>query len=377
VRICSGDSLKVGKNFYKTSGTYTDSLKTIAGCDSIVLTTLTVTPIVTTRQDYTICQGDAYKLGDSTYTKKGTYTTKVKNSFGCDSIIITNLIVNPISIKMIDAAICPGKGYRLGSKVFTQEGTFSDTIRRRAPQCDSIITVKITFTKLPEITENITICKSDSIYVRGRLFNSVGSYRDTFKTYSSGCDTVIVTNVKISNLSVNLGADRDISKGDSVQLTPSVIGGQNLKWTWTPTRGLSCTTCPNPISRPDKSVTYIVEARDTTGNCAVKDNIVISVKACEQIYIPNSFSPNNDGANDMFTAYGASCAKQIKQMSIFSRGGEMIFTKQNIPLNNPSNGWDGTFQNKALPNDVYIYVMEIELGGGEMKLFSGDLTLLR
>ena len=377
VRICSGDSLKVGNKFYKTAGNFKDTLKSIGGCDSIVSTTLTVTPLVTTNQAVTICEGDMYKIGDTTYSTKGTYTTKLKNSFGCDSTIVTALTVNPKAIKTINASICPGKGYRLGSKIFTQEGIFSDTIRRRAPLCDSITTVNIKFTPLPEITETITICKSDTIYIRGRLFSNGGTFRDTVRTFSAGCDTVIVTNVRISNLAISLGADRDISKGDSVKLTPSVTGGQNLKWTWTPIRGLSCTACPNPISRPDKSVTYIVEARDTTGNCAVKDNITISVKACDQVFIPDAFSPNNDGTNDMFIAFGASCAKQIKQMSIFSRGGQQIFSKQNVPLNNPNNGWDGSFNNKPLPADVYIYVMEIELGGGEMKIFSGDLTLIR
>ena len=376
-KICQGDSIKVGNRFYSKAGSYTDSLKTIAGCDSIILTTLTVNPIVTTNQKMIICQGDIFRLGDSSYTKNGTYRNVIKGYLGCDSIILTELTVNPRTEKMLEASICPGKIYRLGNKILTQEGTFSDTIRRRAPLCDSIVSVKLKFTPLPEITETITICRNDSIYIRGRLFNGSGAYRDTLKTFSGGCDTVVVTNIKLSNLTLSLGADVEIEKGDSVKLTPSVSGAQNIKWTWSPIRDLSCTKCPNPISRPTKTITYVVEARDTTGNCAVKDNITISVKACERVFIPTAFSPNNDGTNDNFIAYGANCAKQIRKMAIFSRGGELIFSKQNLPLNNPSSGWDGTFNNKSLPSDVYVYVMEIEFGDGEVKLFSGDLTLVR
>ncbi len=377
LKICAGDSLKVGNRFYTRAGTYTDTLKTFVGCDSIVLTTLTVNPLITTTQTMIICEGDIFKVGDSSYTKNGRYRNILRGSSGCDSTVVTDLTVNPKTEKTTETTLCPGKGYRVGNKVYTQEGTFRDTIRRRAPLCDSVVITKITFSKLPEITENITICRNDSIFIRGRLFNGGGSYRDTFKTFTSGCDTVVVTNIKLSNLTLSLGADVEIEKGDSVKLTPSVSGGQNLKWTWTPTRDLSCTKCPEPISRPLKTVTYVVEARDTTGNCTVKDNITISVKACERVFIPDAFSPNNDGVNDMFIAYGANCAKQIKNMAIFSRGGQMVFSKQNLPLNNPNNGWDGTFNNKSLPADVYIYLMEIELGDGEVKTFSGDVTLVR
>jgi gliding motility-associated-like protein len=377
IKICQGDSIKVGTRFYSKTGIYTDSLKTFTGCDSIVLTTLTVNPIVTTTQKMTICEGDFFKMGDTIITKNGTYRYKLKSSLGCDSIVVTELTINPRTEKTVEATICPGKGYRVNNKIYTQEGTFRDTLYRRAPLCDSIVITKLKFSALPEIKENITICRNDSIYIRGRLFNGGGTYRDTFKTYTGGCDTVVVTKISLSNLTLDLGKDIEIEKGDSVKLTPSVSGGQNIKWTWSPLRDLSCTKCPNPISRPLKTVTYILEARDTTGNCAVKDNITISVKACEKIFIPDAFSPNNDGTNDMFIAYGASCAKQIKKMAIFSRGGEMLFSEQNLPLNNPSKGWDGTFNNKLLPTDVYVYVIEIELGDGEVKLFSGDLTLVR
>jgi gliding motility-associated-like protein len=378
LKICAGDSVKVGTRFYSKTGTYTDSLKTVAGCDSIVLTTLTVNPLVTTNQKIVICEGDVYKLGDSSYMKKGTYRNKLKSTLGCDSIVVTELTVNTRTEKMLEATICPGKIYRFGSKILTQAGVYTDTIRRRAPLCDSIVTVKLTLSNLPEIAENITICRNDSIYIRGRLFNGGGAYRDTLKSFSGGCDTVVVTNIKLSNLSVNLGPDLEIEKGDSVKLTATLSGGQNnIKWTWSPPRDLSCLKCGNPTSKPLRTVTYIVEARDTTGNCAVKDNIVISVKACEKIFIPTAFSPNNDGTNDMFIAYGANCAKQIKKMAIFSRGGQMVFNKQNLALNSPSNGWDGTFNNKLLPTDVYVYVMEIEFGDGEVKTFSGDLDLVR
>jgi gliding motility-associated-like protein len=375
--ICEGDSVRIGTRFRKTAGTYIDTLKTVGGCDSIITTTLAVKKPATTNQNISICEGDAHKVGDSTYTTAGTYRTILRGVSVCDSTIVTNLTVNKKAIKNIDTTVCAGKGVFVNGNIYTKAGIYRDTFRRRPPLCDSLVTLTIKYSPLPEITENIVLCKNDSTYVRGRLFGKTGTFRDTLKNYNSGCDTIIVTNVTTSNLSVQLGADVSLEKGDSLKLDPNVAGGNNLKWTWTPPRGLSCTNCKNPIARPDKSVTYIVEVRDTVGKCVVKDDISVTVKACDKIFFPDAFSPNNDGNNDVFIPFGAACAKSIKQMAIFSRTGHLIYTVNNVPLNDPKNGWDGTFKGKDLPNDVYVYLVEIEYGNGEVKTFSGDLTLIK
>jgi gliding motility-associated-like protein len=375
--ICEGDSLKIGTRFRKTAGVYIDTFKTIVGCDSIITTTLTVKKPVTATQNVAICEGDAYKIGDSTYTKAGIYRNILRGGTVCDSTVVTTLTVNKKAIKNIDTTVCAGKSVRVNNNIYTKEGIYSDTFRRRPPLCDSIVIVTVKYSPLPQINESVVICKNDSAYVRGRLFGTTGTFRDTLKNYSTGCDTIIVTNVSTSNLSVQLGGDVTLEKGDSIKLEPNVTGDKNLKWTWTPPRGLSCTNCKNPIARPDKSATYIVEVRDTVGKCVVKDDVIVTVKACDKIFIPDAFSPNNDGNNDVFIPFGAPCAKKIKNMTIFSRTGHLVYTVSNVPLNDPKNGWDGTFKEKTLSNDVFVYLIEIEYGNGEVKTFSGDLTLIR
>ena len=376
--FCSGQSIQVNGKTYNTSGNYRDTIRRcFPQCDSIIVTNLKVVEPTTKTQNLTICEGDFVKVGDSIYIKSGNYRNTLRGYLGCDSMIVTNLTVNKKGYKAIDTAICSGKSIRVNNKIYSQAGSFNDTIRRSLPLCDSILSIKIKTNPIPEITENLTICKNDTIYIRGRIFNKSGVYRDTLRSLNSRCDTVIVTNVTISNLSLNLGSDVTLERGDSLLLNPSVNAPKSVKWKWIPTTGLSCNTCPSPVARPEKTVTYIVEARDTSGACTVKDDITITVKACDKIFIPDAFSPNNDGNNDMFIAYGSGCASQIKSMTIFNRWGEMVFLSRNIVLNNPINGWDGTFRDKKLPADVYIYLIEIEYGDGKVKTFSGDLTLVR
>lgn len=94
--ICSGQSIVIGLNTYNSTGIYTDSLTNINGCDSILITNLTVTLPQTSSQNVNICAGDSYTIGSSIYSITGTYTDTLSNITGCDSIITTNLTVAPI-----------------------------------------------------------------------------------------------------------------------------------------------------------------------------------------------------------------------------------------------------------------------------------------
>ncbi|HLP11186.1 MAG TPA: T9SS type A sorting domain-containing protein, partial [Flavobacteriales bacterium] len=92
--VCSGGSVTVGSNTYTTGGTYTDNLIASNGCDSIVTTNLTVLPALSSSQNVSICSGDTYTIGSSTYNVDGTYVDTLTSSNGCDSVVTTNLTVN-------------------------------------------------------------------------------------------------------------------------------------------------------------------------------------------------------------------------------------------------------------------------------------------
>ena len=91
ITICDGDSVVVGNNVYYNSGSYTDVLLNSSGCDSTIITNLTVqTPIY---QEITICDGDSVVVGSSVYYSSGSYVDTLLSSFSCDSIIYTEVIV--------------------------------------------------------------------------------------------------------------------------------------------------------------------------------------------------------------------------------------------------------------------------------------------
>ena len=100
----------------------------------------------------------------------------------------------------------------------------------------------------------------------------------------------------------------------------------------------------------------------------------ISIRDCAPpIFVPNGFSPNQDGVNDVFEPKGNLDFIETYEMTIFSRWGERIFYTKNI-----ENGWDGTFRNQHLGDGVYLWMMKIKyFGVSKAKVWSGDLTLIR
>jgi gliding motility-associated-like protein len=96
----------------------------------------------------------------------------------------------------------------------------------------------------------------------------------------------------------------------------------------------------------------------------------IVVNYCDNVFIPNSFTPNGDGHNDQFKVY-ASNVTQMKMM-IFNQWGQKIFETTDV-----NNGWDGTFSGKPQPSGVYMYVCRISLTSGEIIDKKGSINLLR
>jgi hypothetical protein len=174
---------------------------------------------------------------------------------------------------------------------------------------------------------------------------------------------------------VNAGPDVTVPGGTSVPLnanpSPDVIG-----ITWTPAEGLSCTTCPNPIATPKKKTEYNVRVVNN-GGCVNNDQITIFV-TCDNnnIYVPNTFSPDGDGNNELFYPRGRGLAN-VKSMRIYSRWGQQVFQAQNFIVNDASAGWDGTFKGTKLRPDVYVYIMEVYCENGNLISLKGDVMLVR
>jgi gliding motility-associated-like protein len=111
--------------------------------------------------------------------------------------------------------------------------------------------------------------------------------------------------------------------------------------------------------------------------CNDTASVLITVDQTESVYVPNAFTPNGDGINDVFTVYGSVDVRKVNRLMVFDRWGELLYEATDFPANDLTNGWDGTFKTKKMNAGVYVYYTEVELLNGEKVIRKGDLTLLR
>jgi gliding motility-associated-like protein len=109
-----------------------------------------------------------------------------------------------------------------------------------------------------------------------------------------------------------------------------------------------------------------------------QDEIDINIMNCYNLYVPNAFSPNEDGNNEVLTVNTSDSVREIKSFSVFNRWGNKVFQAQNfLPNEADKNGWNGTAGGKPLNPDVYVYVVEFMTKTGVLLVQKGDVTLMR
>lgn len=194
-------------------------------------------------------------------------------------------------------------------------------------------------------------------------------------TNSSGCaDTVKRTVVVYPLPVINAGPDKTIGVGSSISIIPT--GSPVIDYLWTPATGLSCTNCYNTVASPKNTTTYTIKVTDANG-CINTDNITIIVVCNDKnVFIPNTFSPNNDGVNDIFYPRGTGLFA-IQSMRIFNRWGQMVYQKVNLFPNDPTAGWNGTYNGKLQTTDVYTYIIEIVCENSQVLTYKGNITLIQ
>ena len=158
--ICEGETYTVGTTDYTTSGTYTEVLTAANGCDSIVNLVLTVNPTFTTDLTQTICEGETYTVGTTDYTTSGSYTEVLTALNGCDSVVNLILTVNPTYTTDLTQTICEGETYTVGTTDYTTSGSYTEVLTA-ANGCDSIVNLVLTVN--PTYTTDLTqiICEGE------------------------------------------------------------------------------------------------------------------------------------------------------------------------------------------------------------------------
>ncbi|NUO00684.1 MAG: gliding motility-associated C-terminal domain-containing protein [Saprospiraceae bacterium] len=196
---------------------------------------------------------------------------------------------------------------------------------------------------------------------------------------AEGCkqDTVILIGSG-TDLQVELGRDRTILLGASTNLEAllNIPPGQVSDIRWVTSEGEICSGCIEWLVTPQFTTTYSVYVQDENG-CLTEDVVTVFVDKTRRVFIPNAFSPNNDGPNDVFMIFADRDVARIRDFKILDRWGELVFQQEDFQPNNPAHGWNGMFRGQMFSPQVFVYLAEIEFIDGEIIIYKGSVHLVR
>ncbi|MEJ7769463.1 MAG: PKD domain-containing protein, partial [Chitinophagaceae bacterium] len=190
------------------------------------------------------------------------------------------------------------------------------------------------------------------------VYNKEGTYTISLEAINIlGCKSTFTKNIVVTPIPVITVAEASIIPVGTGISIPVTYSPNTVLFKWTPAAGLSCSDCANPVANPKVTTTYNVSVTDNFGCSNSKDIPVTVVCNDKNYFVPNTFSPNGDGNNDIFFPRGNNI-NRVQSMRIFNRWGEVVFERRNFAANSQSDGWNGLYKGKIAGTDTYVYIVE-------------------
>ena len=211
------------------------------------------------------------------------------------------------------------------------------------------------------------------------LFNDLppATYRLIVRDAAGCADTLNALTIAAGQtLTVDAGPDREAAPGEVIPLSAS--GSAALaQVTWTATDPLGCAVCAQTALGPLSVSQTVTLSGVSAAGCRASDQLEVFLRRGVRVYIPNGFSPDNDGINDLFSVFGNEQVRRLRKLAVYDRWGNALYYREDLPVNDPGEGWDGSFRGRVMDPGVYVYVVEVEFMDGTVQLFKGDVQLLR
>ena len=371
--ICEGDSFLVGNIVHTLAGVYTDTLTSVSGCDSIVVLDLSFSPLQIDSIAAELCDGDTLIVGNSFYVYPGVYVDTISVSGNCVKVQVTSLEIKTL-IDSVTGVLCQGDSFTLGNTVYLNSGVYTQVFNSSSG-CDSIVVADLTFVAGGTSFVTDTLCFGDSLYFDGDYLTVSGLYSDTLN--SGDCDSVLLLHLTVlpaMSLAITSSASQ-VPADSSVFLSGTSCIGCTYLWSGAATFNNPIVSSTSAVLDSSALLYYSVTSQ---GNCQFVDSVFIEViytmetDTCDQaaLFIPNAFTPNNDGINDKYRINGQFL--NILNYKIYNRWGELVYVS-----NNKDGEWDGNFRGVKCPAGVYAYIVEFENCVSQRLEFSkGFITLM-
>ena len=349
------------------------------GCDSVVIDTVKFLQSDTTRIELTSCSpSDTSQVVNSLF-----------NANGCDSLVFINTSLS-LSYEFFSiSSSCDPSSAGLDTLRFTT-----------VDGCDSLIIQEVVLDGFDfEYQTQEVICFDgtegmiiiDTVLggmepfmysINNGAFGSENSFKGlSAGTYfvstmdAEGCEvTKEIVIVSGQNFQIIFQENLSIPIGDSFWIDP-IISHDIASFNWDQNIYLTCDTCLQQFVKPVTNTSFELNAVSIDG-CSASGILNIQVNKSKNWYVPNAFSPNGDGKNDLFKIYFDNTVRSIEDFKIFDRWGSLVYEITDV--NQFSNwGWDGEFNGQEIDPGVFVFIAQINFSDGTSQSLKGDVLLFR
>ena len=299
----------------------------------------------------TTCIGELYQFGNQNLVSSGFYTENFESSRGCDSTVLLDLT------------------FITSQEIFIEAEAFD-------PTCFDFLDGSITLTQLTGGYGDLgfDIFDTSGVVVSSNL--AAGAYSIIAYDRFNCKEILDVTLNQPEEVVVELGMDTIVRLGENIDFSPEysqIFENTN----WSVNGELDCNNCSSVNLLPFSSDFVIASVTDEN-NCSDIDSLFLTVQEENLIFLPNIFSPNDDGLNDYMTIdYFGKSISIINKFSVFDRWGGLIHDIENQTFDSGGNLWDGYSNNKKPPAGVYVYYLKLTYINGIQQEISNSITLLR
>jgi gliding motility-associated-like protein len=361
--------------------------------------------------------------------KKTTYYIVVTKN-GCisnDSVTITPILFKPNIGK--DTSICAAQKIVLKSNIKSDINAWKSIKGNNTicTNCDSIILNPLQNTKIIfeaslgnckntdtieirikvekiDLGKDTEICLGDSLLLNASGFSNISWSSNPNQVLCISCDNLLVSpkivtqyyvkaeknnciasdSILITPIIIDLKLARDTSlcKGDTLKLFAS---GKFDSYVWKKNNSIiNCNNCPT-LKFVGEDKAQDIQLQVTKGKCKasahtfvnLEDEIICLTCRAGKVYLPNIFSPNDDGINDEFYPQSSDCESSVNIFQIFDRWGVLVFEEKNFPLNDSKFAWKGDFKKQEAQIGIYAYYLELQQKSGKITTQKGDVMLIR
>jgi gliding motility-associated-like protein len=372
---------------YTASVSFRDTITSIlSNCDSLYRN-IQITVVPPVQSNITVCRppGSNYFFNGQLFTASGNYSDTLTSAAGCDSMVHLRLVI--ATAENLSLRAC-GKVLHNGA-TYTSSTVLIQTIPSLLTGCDSVVrNINIIVDPLPSLSVSAagnSICRGDSILLKASsnvLVSWVGFGSEIIKvspasttTYTAvamnnaGCTDTASLTIEVKDFRVQLTASANsVFSGANVQLNASAATPFSVV-SWTPASLFQGSVALRPVIVVDSTVWVTVMAQSNNG-CRDSAGMLITADPMADVYIPNAFTPNGDGRNDVFKILGGQF--QSFDLKIFNRWGELVFA-----TTERTRGWDGKQGGREQPSQVYVWVLTAKPKSGGLVSRKGTITLMR